>query len=90
MSGGSYDYIYMRIEQFANDLRTDTLDRYRFRNLLYRVAEAAHDIEWQDSGDGADEYTSIRACFEDNQGEVVMGYLKEIRDLINTYMESEK
>jgi len=52
MSGGAYDYFYNRIEEFADALDTSTSLRREFRLLLLKVAKAAHDIEWVDSGDG--------------------------------------
>jgi hypothetical protein len=64
MSGGSYDYIYSRIDgielRTANDPR-----RMAFQKLLKLVANAMYEIEWVDSGDNAqgDEYKAIDACF---------------------------
>lgn len=53
MSGGSYDYFYIKIEEFANELSISPSEpeRLAFKELLLKVAKAAHDIEWVDSGD---------------------------------------
>jgi hypothetical protein len=51
MSGGSYDYFYSRIEEFANRIECTTPLRKAFRMHLLDVAEAAHDIEWVDDSD---------------------------------------
>jgi hypothetical protein len=53
MSGGSYDYACYRIKDFASQLMsTDTNPKRKaFKHLLEKVAEAAHAIEWVDSGD---------------------------------------
>lgn len=82
MSGGSYDYAYRHIEQLADDIecrtktpRTDGFDqmppdvvvlRLRFVEHLRKVAQAAHDIEWVDSGDYGDgaEVEAIEAVLE--------------------------
>lgn len=63
MSGGSYDYIYSKIDEFADAI--STLDtgcghssaslRRAFKAHLHLVAKAARAIEWNDSGDGDDE-----------------------------------
>lgn len=60
MSGGSYDYAYGRVNDFATRLRELTASmpageakrlRRAFADHLVLVAEAMHDIEWVDSGD---------------------------------------
>ena len=62
MSGGSYDYSYRRVEEFAESLEADqrrvegrdkyaTQERAEFAALLRVVAKAMHDIEWVDSCD---------------------------------------
>ena len=70
MSGGTYDYACYRLYQLADDIeartkepRTEGFDpippdvvalRLRFVEHLRKVAEAAHHIEWVDSGDYGD------------------------------------
>jgi hypothetical protein len=62
MSGGSYDYVYNKIE--AISIRPSTALRRAFQAHLRLVAKAMHDIEWVDSGDTSpgDEDAAIRAC----------------------------
>jgi hypothetical protein len=67
MSGGYYDYAYSQIDNLAVSLSArahNTPERLAFVVLLQKVAKAAHDIEWVDSGDYAegDEVPAIRAC----------------------------
>lgn len=64
MSGGAYDYAYSHIEYLANNIRANTPERRAFVALLQKVAEAAHAIEWVDSGDYAegDEVEPIMKC----------------------------
>jgi hypothetical protein len=59
MSGGSYDYLYLRIDELADKVRdraaradyTHKTLRRAFAALLNRVAKAAYALEWADSGD---------------------------------------
>lgn len=63
MSGGSYDYAYRIVEQFADALESgctysgrateceNNLDRLGFATHLKKVAAAMQAIEWVDSGD---------------------------------------
>lgn len=66
MSGGEYNYAYLKIADFARELRVlskrdgnesaaTPKKREKFRKLLECVAEAARAIEWNDSGDGCSE-----------------------------------
>ena len=52
MSGGSYDYLYNRVEDFIDEfkqnLNNDPL-RIAFLGHLENVKQAMHDIEWVDS-----------------------------------------
>lgn len=66
MSGGSYDYAYGKINDFADQIeggKYNTLNSLRraFVAHLRLVADAAHAIEWVDSGDSSsgDENASI-------------------------------
>lgn len=64
MSGGSYNYAYGNVENFAHEMRaTDNPLRRAFRTHLLLVAKAMHDIEWVDSHDKSpgDENEAIRA-----------------------------
>lgn len=67
MSGGSYGYVFQKIEDAAEDLRHTHSDARRaaFKQLLLLVSQAMHDIEWVDScdyGSGGD-HKSIDEVF---------------------------
>jgi hypothetical protein len=65
MSGGSMNYLYLKLKYDAT-FSTDTPERKAFKAHLAKVAKALHDIEWVDSGDmgPGDELESIRACLQ--------------------------
>lgn len=73
MSGGTYDYVYFKIEDLAAKINVtdpgcpDYVDvqlRQKFKELLYAVAKAARAVEWNDSGDGdSEEKELIKNCF---------------------------
>lgn len=52
MSGGSMDYLYIKVEDAS--FREDTPLRRAFRSHLIKLAAALQAIEWNDSGDGDD------------------------------------
>lgn len=58
MSGGSYDYMSYKIGELADKIREKAVPgidgralRLAFADLLTDCAEAAHALEWCDSGD---------------------------------------
>lgn len=54
MSGGSYDYVSGRFSDAASTLRDRHPRQPHVRalaNLLDRIADVMHDVEWADSGD---------------------------------------
>ena len=51
MSGGSYDYIYSKVNDIADEIRLINPEREAFVKHLRKVAKALHDIEWVDSCD---------------------------------------
>ena len=51
MSGGSYEYVYHKIEDIEIWKQQSNPRRAAFAQLLKLVAKAMHDIEWVDSGD---------------------------------------
>ena len=66
MSGGCYDYAYRQIENLAQDINVRAIYgdsvagssgilRRAFALHLLSVAAAARAIEWNDSGDGAND-----------------------------------
>jgi len=64
MSGGSYDYVCWKLHDFAEALQLkNNPRRIAFKKLVKLVADAAHAIEWVDSGDCGDghEHESIDA-----------------------------
>lgn len=87
MSGGSYGYIYTKIEEFADSLRVTTPERKVFRTLLYNVALAAHDIEWADSCDTSQgsETPVILTCIAEGAplAEVIQDALRVREELTN-------
>ena len=61
MSGGSMDYLYIKVADA--EFTENTSLRKAFREHLELVAIALKKIEWNDSGDGADgEDDAIRNC----------------------------
>lgn len=66
MSGGSMDYLYLKIENDAS-FTLNTPERKAFKKHLALVQKALRDIEWVDSCDKGkgDETESIRACLGD-------------------------
>ena len=71
MSGGSYDYIYYKIEEIRIDGTRNNKKRLLFQGLLELVAKAMHDIEWVDSGDcfPGDENKALDAVFNYLKGD---------------------
>jgi len=65
MSGGSYDYLFGRLEDAANQIKGSPLRRAFARHLLL-ISKALYEIEWADSGDTSpgnnDEIAAIQAC----------------------------
>lgn len=54
VSGGSYDYAYSKIEELADNLRLrDNPRRAVLKKILKLAADAAHRVEWVDSGDSS-------------------------------------
>lgn len=58
MSGGRYDYIHYRIEEFNNEMELNTTERKKFKKLLSKVISVIKAIEWEDSGDTSEEDTN--------------------------------
>lgn len=54
MSGGHYNYAYLKLLEFKDDLEIDSDMRAKFAEHLEKVAQAMKDIEWFDSGDVGD------------------------------------
>lgn len=76
MSGGRMDYLCYKVEEAS--FATNTPERKAFLKHLKKVAKALHDIEWNDSGDGApDEDTSIRVCLA--KGDILDACVEDAR-----------
>ena len=96
MSGGSYDYLYSKIEDMARGIPPYSMLRKAFKTHLLKVAQACHDIEWNDSGDGADgEDAAIKACLGAGSEYLVLSEaIKEAQqvmsDLTSAYLEAKK
>ena len=68
MSGGSMEYLCYKVEEAS--FSHGTPERKAFRKHLQLVAKALKAIEWNDSGDGADdEEELIRKCL--GEGDVL-------------------
>lgn len=51
MSGGSYDYAYVKVNDMACNLRLSSPLRRAFRQHLLDTADAMKSVEWADSCD---------------------------------------
>lgn len=53
MSGGSYDYFYIKLEDVASQIRDADIcpRRMTLRRILLLIAKAMHAVEWVDSCD---------------------------------------
>jgi hypothetical protein len=91
MSGGSFQYAYMKFADVASQLQKD---RNPLRKALGKhielIADAMHDIEWVDSGDysAGKDLEAIKACLTP---EFVLSTLIDdaiiMRDNINKILE---
>ena len=71
MRGGSYDYVYQKIEDITLWNTRNNKKRLLFQKLLKLVSEAMHDLEWVDScdyGEG-DENKALDAVFDFLKGD---------------------
>ena len=68
MRGGHYNYAYTKLQDMAESIEGKATSPLRraFAKHLLAVAKAMKDIEWEDSGDGADWETSVRAVLHPN------------------------
>ncbi len=52
MSGGRFEYFYLRLEELAKDIAPVTTEEEReLSNLLLDLSAVLHDLEWWKSGD---------------------------------------
>lgn len=64
MSGGSFDYLYHKIEDAGHQLLRDAnnpVERVFAKHLLL-VAKAMHDVEWVHSGDYSQDQATEAIC----------------------------
>jgi hypothetical protein len=92
MSGGSYNYVYIRIQELAQDIsiRAKTPERKAFARLLLKVSKAAHDIEWVDSGDygsGRENESILDALGENHKFLVMKELIEEAEGMVKTLNE---
>lgn len=98
MSGGSYDYKYMKVEELADEIEEHSTSptRKAFAKHLRDVANACHDIEWVDSGDygPGDEEKSIRKCLGNSYDVAIameaMVQMKELKKYLDSIFKEKK
>ena len=80
MCGGSYDYMYSRIEDYYVGHMKDI----ELNDLMKDIVELTHDLEWADSGDTSDEdYFETVKKFKDK-------WFKQSRnERLKTYIDNE-
>lgn len=49
MSGGCYEYFYIKLQDFENEMQDREMD-----DLIVDLAEVFHDLEWWQSGDSSE------------------------------------
>lgn len=80
MSGGSWDYAFVKIEDWASELKQSGSPlRRALGRRLDVLAVAMHDIEWVDSCDTVpgDEFEAIRKALGESAGELELSELVE-------------
>jgi len=97
MSGGSYDYLYSKIECMADEIPLHSpCDDYvqpslraAFKKHLYLVAAACRSIEWNDSCDGDyREIERIEACLpKDAEIQAAIECAMEVRDELSAIID---
>lgn len=79
MSGGSYDYMYARIEDYYVGKMKD----FEMNDLMKDIVELLHDLEWADSCDYSDEdyYETVKKFknkwFKQSQSKRFKKYIDE-------------
>jgi len=49
MSGGHYDYFYIKLQEFENEMQDSEMN-----DLVVDLTEVFHDLEWWQSGDSSE------------------------------------
>lgn len=85
MSGGSWDYISYKFDECAERLKEDKdIKRRALGRKVKDMADALHAIEWNDSGDGADEVTPIIKCLgKDGRKEVLEIAIEDAKKILS-------
>lgn len=79
MSGGSYNYIYSRLEDECANQMYDA----EMNDLIKDLCEVLHDLEWWQSGDTSEEWYREtlakfkKKWFHGNRKERLKGYIDE-------------
>ncbi len=93
MSGGSYDYAYYKVDEFASALRTEGPQgalREAFRQHLRLVSKAMHAVEWVDSCDWAEggEVEDIKAVLKEGaELEVCISRAQDVLDELSSAIQ---
>jgi hypothetical protein len=85
MSGGSWNYVFCKIEDAAFELkRSECLYRRILGNQMELISKAMHDIEWVDSCDYSkgDEMKALKEAIEFDAARVGVEILHENLDTI--------
>lgn len=89
MSGGSWDYAYLKLEDWADALVNSNVPlRQAAGRKMKLLASAMQDIEWVDSGDmgPGDERTAIRAFLGDSAAKLelqeIIGQAEAVRETL--------
>lgn len=87
MSGGSWEYAFLKIEDIADNLEaSDCIHRRALGAYLRPAVNALHDIEWVDSFDlkKGEEIAAIKKCLGPRSNEVMLDVLsKKMVELSN-------
>lgn len=90
MSGGSWDYVYFRVEEAGHRLkRSECPYRKALGERLVLTAKALHDIEWVDSADYGlgDDIESIKIALGQDSGLLALGELKKQFEVLINQMK---
>lgn len=94
MSGGSFDYAYLKVENIIRDIEisraiSKNISVKVFKNHLQKIVETLRVLEWYESGDSDDieeVELSIQNCIGESFDKIVLDELKiEIENLILQY-----
>ena len=88
MSGGSGNYRYRQVKEWAEELMSSRCEKRRaLGQHLTLIATALYDIEWVDSGDYSpgDEIKSIMACI--SKEKVTSCLIEEAKEMIKKLEE---